>query len=82
MTQITRKKIDFVGWLPFFIIIILISGSVYGSRMLRETTKRQQKERMEIACPSLLSIGRSSRDTLIIMKVEPLCNRYVLDNLK
>jgi hypothetical protein len=38
--------------------------------------------RQTTACPALLSISRSARDTLIIMKAEPLCNVYVLDNLK
>ena len=38
--------------------------------------------RQATTCPALLSISRSARDTLIIMKAEPLCNVYVLDNLK
>jgi hypothetical protein len=33
-------------------------------------------------CPALFSISRSARDTLIVMKAEPLCNNYVLVNLK
>lgn len=38
--------------------------------------------RMTTICPSLFSISRSGRDTLIVMKAEPLCNNYVLVNLK
>jgi hypothetical protein len=41
-----------------------------------------QEQRKEAVCPSFLSIARSARDTLIVMRNEPLCNRYVLDNLK
>lgn len=33
-------------------------------------------------CPGLLSIARSARDTLIVMKAEPLCNKFVLDSLR
>jgi len=33
-------------------------------------------------CPALLSITRSARDTLIVMKAEPLCNKFVLDSLR
>lgn len=44
--------------------------------------KLQAAQWKDTSCPSLLSIGRSSRDTLIVMKVEPLCNQYVLDNMK
>jgi len=39
------------------------------------------EERKKVVCPSFLSIARSARDTLIVMRNEPLCNVYVLDNL-
>lgn len=35
-----------------------------------------------VACPSLYSIARSSRDTLIVMKNVDVCNDYMMDNLK
>lgn len=50
---------------------------VYGRYLNKETIARK-----EVVCPSFLSIARSARDTLIVMRNEPLCNRYVLDNLK
>lgn len=34
------------------------------------------------ACPTLLSISRSARDTLLVMKSESLCTAYVLDNIQ
>lgn len=43
---------------------------------------KKDMQRKEAICPALLSIGRSSRDTLIVMKAEPLCNSFVLENLK
>jgi hypothetical protein len=42
----------------------------------------QNESRKQVICPALLSIGRSARDTLIVMKAESLCNSFVLDNLK
>lgn len=45
-------------------------------------TNAYNAQRMEVVCPSFLSIARSSRDTLIVMRNEPLCNSYVLDNLQ
>ena len=45
-------------------------------------TKLYNAQRMEVVCPSFLSIARSARDTLIVMRNEPLCNSYVLDNLQ
>ena len=57
-------------------IVVLLGSCVYYR--LDEITKSRQST----ACPSLLSIGRSARDTLIIMRSEPVCNQYVMDNLK
>lgn len=48
----------------------------------QQDTKLYNAQRMEMVCPSFLSIARSSRDTLIVMRNEPLCNSYVLDNLQ
>lgn len=47
-------------------------------------TKHTQNElvRKSTICPALLSIGRSARDSLIIMRAEPLCSQYVLETLK
>lgn len=83
MTQITtRKKINWSDvWIYTIAVSIIIAVLFIISRAI-QTGNEAKNEWTEVACPSLLSIGRSSRDTLIIMKVEPLCNVYVLDNLK
>lgn len=44
--------------------------------------QRRENTRKSVVCPSFLSIARSARDTLIVMRNEPLCNKYVLDNLR
>ena len=68
----------------------VVVGTLLGVLWFARTTvidhdtrmKQAQEQRKETVCPSFLSIARSSRDTLIVMRNEPLCNRYVLDNLK
>lgn len=60
------------------IFAVLLSGSMY----LGKSLKKQENARKDVVCPSFLSIARSARDTLIVMRNEPLCNRYVLDNLQ
>lgn len=50
---------------------------VYNVYLTKETVARQS-----VVCPSYLSIARSSRDTLIVMRNDPLCNRFVLENLQ
>jgi hypothetical protein len=49
---------------------------------LQTKNKYLNELKKETACPSMLSIARSARDTLIIMKAEPLCINFVLENLE
>jgi hypothetical protein len=65
----------------FVSVTIGISG-LYGMYMYDVHTKNKIEERKNTVCPSFLSIARSSRDTLLVMRNDPLCNRYVLENLK
>lgn len=55
---------------------------LYGLYTYDVYSQRRANDRQSIVCPSFLSIARSARDTLIVMRNEPLCNRYVLDNLQ
>jgi hypothetical protein len=48
----------------------------------REKYVDYELTRKKTICPALLSIGRSARDSLIIMRAENLCNLYVLETLK
>jgi hypothetical protein len=58
----------------------LILG-IYIHLSLKAHYDHLNEERKQVVCPSFLSIARSARDTLIVMRNEPLCNVYVLDNL-
>ena len=69
----TGIGVTLIGLIWFAIAI----GDKRSANLLMEHTQRK-----EVVCPSFLSIARSSRDTLIVMRNEPLCNSYVLDNLK
>lgn len=62
--------------------IVTVVGAIYIHHTLATDVAEQQELRKNAACPSLLSIARSSRDTLIVMKNEPLCATFVLDNLQ
>ena len=63
------------------LVIFTTMGVLLYVMKLRDT-HRIDAERAQIICPSFLSITRSARDTLIVMRNEPLCTRYVLDNLQ
>jgi hypothetical protein len=68
------------------VTILIVTGLVgliaYALWNIQNRTTIANTKRMEVVCPSFLSIARSARDTLIVMRNEPLCNRYVLDNLQ
>lgn len=82
----TMEKTKTIDNIKMWLGVIVIVTGCYGLFILFRNTETQRKiaseKRKAIVCPSLLSIGRSSRDTLIIMKNEELCNSFVLENLK
>ena len=57
-------------------LLYKVGSTLYTNKNLRDKTKK------ETSCPTLLSISRSARDTLLVMKAESLCTEYVLDNIK
>jgi len=65
-----------------FVSVVVGVTVLYGLYMYDIHTEKKIEERKNTVCPSFLSIARSSRDTLLIMRNDPLCNRYVLENLK
>lgn len=75
--KIKLNKIIRIVWV-LFILFIGYRGYIVASNKWSVV----QTHKREAVCPSLLSISRSARDTLIVMKAEPLCNVFVLDNLK
>ena len=77
MTKTTKDIL-----LASVVIGTMIGGYVYLLNWTENKQAISNAERKEIVCPSFLSIARSARDTMIVMRNEPLCNRYVLDNLK
>lgn len=63
-------------------MVVGVLTFLYMSYMYSTYVDRKEAERQAVICPSFLSITRSIRDTLIVMRNEPLCNRYVLENLQ
>lgn len=71
------KELFFWSVLAGILALLVVS---YKKDM--ERSAQEDIGRTEEICPALLSISRSARDTLIVMKAEPLCDSFVLDNLK
>ena len=60
-------------WFPAVVIV--------GLMIFMYKYEEYNVRRQHIICPSFLSIARYSRDTLLVMRNEPLCNAYMLNNL-
>lgn len=71
-----KKTVRYVGFLAIIALLSKVGMLVNDKKI------EYEKTRTISICPSLLSISRSARDTLIVMKAEPLCNNYILSNLK
>jgi VanZ family protein len=75
-TEIVKKAVKYVS----AVAILVLMAKLFV--VADERKKEYDKTRTASICPALLSISRSARDTLIVMKAEPLCDNYVLANLK
>lgn len=71
-----KKALDiaFVG--IAILLIYKVGTTLYDKKVANDVAKKNS------ACPTLLSISRSARDTLLVMKSEPLCNEFVLDTIQ
>jgi thiosulfate reductase cytochrome b subunit len=78
MIQTMRTKIDWSN-VKFW---TLIAGIVVFTLWNLNNDIKSAGQYKSVACPSLFSIARSSRDTLIVMKNVDVCNDYMMDNLK
>ena len=79
----TKGFRDFVRPLqvPLSLVVAFVALLWYTD-YLNTIDNKNAAQRQQVVCPSFLSIARSARDTLIVMRNEPLCNSYVLDNLR
>jgi len=73
-------NIKFIKYGLISVVVVFLLYQV-GTRTFTKINQ-YNTVKADTICPSLLSIGRSARDTLIVMKAEPVCNKYVLDRLR
>jgi hypothetical protein len=78
MMQTMRTKINWSNVKFWFLLLGIIAFTAWS--LDRDIKNNDEYKR--VACPSLFSIARSSRDTLIIMKNVDTCNDYMMQNLK
>jgi hypothetical protein len=76
------KTMRHKNWMTGLLAVVTLVGGILIHRTLKEDRINREVLRKGTVCPSLLSIARSPRDTLIVMKNEPLCTVFVLDSLQ
>lgn len=76
------EKMNIKQVTKYLLYIFWVAVAVKSFMVINNRVNLYRGEKKVTICPPLLSIGRSARDTLIVMKAEPLCNIYVLENLK
>lgn len=87
MDMITKKIRENLSWtninrvLLVFVWAISITFLAHVGVTIYQAHEQNQEIRKQTVCPSILSIARSARDTMIVMKAEPLCTEFVLENL-
>ena len=78
MIQTMRTKIDWSNVKFWMLIVGIVVFTLWNLNNDIKSAERYKS----VACPSLFSIARSSRDTLIVMKNVDVCNDYMMDNLR
>lgn len=77
---------NIVEFLKGFGIVLVGASVIFGLLRITEHENKKIEQannlRRDAICPALLSISRSARDTLIVMRSENLCNKFVLDSIK
>jgi hypothetical protein len=77
--RITKRTIKSAAQITLTLAILGLAGKITWD--LITINDAYQETRKNAICPALFSISRSARDTLIVMKAEPLCNTFILENL-
>jgi large-conductance mechanosensitive channel len=83
--EIVKKKqaLNYRRFLLNLIFFVAIPITIiYFSIRQVEINKQKYVNEQQITCPSLLSIARSARDTLIVMRDKSMCTEYMLTHLK
>lgn len=80
MTALMKTNFKRVLYAVVSLLVLILLYEV-GTR-INHRVSQYQLSKSDTVCPALLSITRSARDTLIVMKAEPLCNKFVLDSLR
>lgn len=84
LTDSTKKLIKdgLIIGATSFICVALWKYNTKMENKLRERSAAEAEAKMNAICPSLFSVTRSARDTLIVMKAEDVCADFILNNLK
>jgi len=79
-----KAKISKIGGTTLWVVIVSVGLWGIITFNISSLKKKQVllKAHIETACPTLFSVARTPRDTLLVMRSESNCIEYVLKTLK
>ncbi len=85
----TAKEFATQAYTKYFrlaIQLVVLAGVSYlgyqGTTSYLVKQKVLREEHMQVACPTLFSVARTPRDTLLVMRSESVCIDYVMKTLR
>jgi len=79
-----QDKIKSTGIFLIVVALAIVPNYFSYRYKVREEAKQAiaREEHMKVACPTLLSVARTPRDTLLVMRSEEICITYVMKTLR
>lgn len=74
--RVMWRTINIIFTIACVFLLYKLGVTLYNKKVAADTVRKN------VACPTLLSISRSARDTLLVMRAEPLCDSYVLEHIQ
>jgi len=62
--------------------MLIVFGAFRGTTMYLARQKLAHEAQIKSACPTLFSVARTPRDTLLVMRSESMCVGYLLNTLQ
>lgn len=79
-----QDKVKSMGIFLIVVVLAIVPNYLsYRNRLRHEAEQATvQEKHMNVACPTLLSVARTPRDTLLVMRSEENCITYVMKTLR
>ena len=74
--RVIKRIVNILSIMVIVVLGIMLEGKI------SDYLNKKEVETAAIRCPTLFSISDGARDTLLVMRVEPMCRSFLLENMK